>query len=616
MERLFLTVLHMSITSSYVILIVAAVRFFLKKLPKVFSYLLWFVVLFRLLCPFSLQSAVSFVPQRVSIQDESTFFKAENSKPEQTTAFEETGGPDREKMENTGISKENSKKTAVLKIAALVWFDFAVLFLCYHIFLTFRLRNKLLAAQRIEKGIYEAEGIKTPFVFGVFHSRIYIPLGLSKAEKRYMVCHEQMHRKRGDPFVKLLLFLALCIHWFNPFVWLAFYMAVKDMEMSCDESVIRVMGKGIKKEYTASLLTLAAGKAVWNQMGPLAFGEGDVKNRVKNVLNYKKPAFWMVCIGIAAVVVIGVGLALNPLENPKAEETAVQAGESGEGVEEKLETENPDGEGKTPGISENTGSNSISQPEKAADSSMDEDIDSLEMDKERKEHIKEVLGKNYQTMEELANAWASAVSDRDGHIVYGLLTDKGKKNFYEIEYVMSEKEDSYKAIGWSSPWPWGEEQYRLVIDGDTADITYYAIVSDPHIYIFRETIRGVRTDKGYRVDSNQFKNYTEVPIKTKEEFEYVYKMGYPDYSGEFIDQGFAEALQRHEGNSYNEDYFKPDTAMIYILGLEGGTAEILKESDGEALVRYTFMDGEAVEVPMYQPVQKGKDGIWVIQTKK
>lgn len=602
MERVFLTVLHMSITSSYVILFVTAARFLLKKMPKIFSYFLWLVVLFRLLCPFTIEGAVSFVPQSVSIQSQTSLSEAENANAGQTAAVRlEEGAEKNKEGEKPAVKNSSLNRKTGLKLLALVWFDIMVLFFSYHVFLTFRLRQRLLTARKTAEGIYVAEGMKTPFVFGIFHPRIYIPAHLPEAEKSYMICHEQVHLKRGDLFVKLLLFLALCIHWFNPFVWLAYRLAVTDMEMSCDESVIRIMGMEVKKEYTASLLTLAAGKAVWNQTGPLHFGEGDVKNRVKNVLNYQKPAFWVIALLTAAVAVLCIGLALNPADKGnKTDKTGTVSAND-------PETDSEGGEIKS---EEKQNVSEAQRTETAV--TIEEDIGSLEIEEERKERIKEVLGTEFDTMEELANAWASAVADREGHIVYGLLTDQGKQSFYEIPYTLSEEEDTYKSIGWSSPWPWGKEQYKLTVDQDTADITYYAVVSNPNIYIFRETLQGVWTEKGYRVAKSHFTDYTEFPVKTKEEFDYIYKMGYPDYMAE----GFAEPIQlrvNESDESYFADYVRPDTAMISILGLEGGTAEVIKEEEGKAVVRYTFSDGKTAEVPMYQPVETGEHGIWIVQ---
>ena len=165
----------------------------------------------------------------------------------------------------------------------------------------------------IEKNIYEAKNLKTPFVLGLIRPKIYLPVGLNvKEEQDYILLHEQTHIHRKDHIIKILAFLILSIHWFNPLVWIAFMLMSTDMELSCDERVLKEMNEDIKKPYANSLLSLAAGRHIING-SPLAFGEGNVKGRIKNVLNYKKPRFWIICfIEFIVIVAVGVGLMANP----------------------------------------------------------------------------------------------------------------------------------------------------------------------------------------------------------------------------------------------------------------------------------------------------------------
>lgn len=160
-----------------------------------------------------------------------------------------------------------------------------------------KLQKRLKNAVRERDNIYLAEHLETPFVMGIIRPRIYLPASLTDKEKRYIILHEEMHIKRFDHIVKIFSFFVLCLHWFNPLVWAAFFISGKDMEMSCDEAVIKQLGSNVKKEYSASLLTLATGRRVIGGT-PLAFGEGDTKGRIKNVLNYKKPAFWVVVLAV------------------------------------------------------------------------------------------------------------------------------------------------------------------------------------------------------------------------------------------------------------------------------------------------------------------------------
>lgn len=159
--------------------------------------------------------------------------------------------------------------------------------------------------------IYQSHDVATPFVLGLFQPKIYVPTSLSDAEKNYVVLHEQTHIKRFDHMIRLISYLALCIHWFNPLVWIAFCLSGKDMEMSCDESVINQLGHSVKKDYAQSLLSLATGRRDLI-MTPLFFGKGDTKRRIKNILNYEKPRFWGGVLLVVLLIITAIGLTTNP----------------------------------------------------------------------------------------------------------------------------------------------------------------------------------------------------------------------------------------------------------------------------------------------------------------
>lgn len=182
--------------------------------------------------------------------------------------------------------------------------------LIYSIISIILLKRQLYSAMLIEGNIYEADNLKTPFVLGLLKSTIYIPIGLSEEEKHYIVLHERTHILHRDHIVKFFAYFILCLHWFNPLVWVAFLLMVTDMEMSCDERVLKEVGDDIKKSYSASLLSLATGQRLINN-SPLAFGEGNIKRRIKNVLNFKKPAAWVIITAIIFVVVLSIGFATN-----------------------------------------------------------------------------------------------------------------------------------------------------------------------------------------------------------------------------------------------------------------------------------------------------------------
>lgn len=302
----FTQVLSMSLTGGLAISVILAARLALKKAPRIFSYALWSVVLFRLICPFSFESLFSLMPVTAQeISGEGSGIRLPQM---------QTGIAGIDHAVNAAIPASGSGSLSVwMSAGAVLWLTGIVVLLLYSLFSLRQLRKNLKSAILDRDNLYLSESIQTPFVIGMFRPKIYLPATLSGEQKRYIVLHEQTHIRRLDHLIKITSFLTLCIHWFNPLVWLAFFLSGKDMEMSCDEAVIRKLGPDIKQDYSSSLLVLATGRQTISG-APLAFGEGDTKSRVKNVLSYKKPAFWIILTAVAAVAALCVGLAANPLK--------------------------------------------------------------------------------------------------------------------------------------------------------------------------------------------------------------------------------------------------------------------------------------------------------------
>ena len=328
MDRLFLLMINMSITSSYVILFVIAARFFLKKAPKLFSYALWAIPFLRLVFPFSFESTFSLVSINREIIPEnivsghtppiqsaiSTIDGAVNYIPQAadsplSSAF------------YLPLPSEVNPIQRWISLGSTIWIIGLLLLLVLSVYSTIRLSRRLKSASLIRDNIYSADHIETAFVFGLLRPRIFLPCNLSQTEALYVIRHEEIHIRRLDHLVKFLASLIVSIHWFNPLVWLAFYLMGVDMELSCDESVINEMGYAARKDYSSSLLSLSTGKR--RLVGsPLAFSENNTKGRIKNILNYEKPKFWIVIVSIIFVAVLTVGLLSNrpqkQKENPNA----------------------------------------------------------------------------------------------------------------------------------------------------------------------------------------------------------------------------------------------------------------------------------------------------------
>lgn|GEM_PF-6944129 len=330
MDALFIRTVNMSITASYVILAVFLVRLALRMTPKGYSYVLWSVVLFRLVCPVSFSSVLSLF----------------NAKPFDMTAAQQGGGgialeyipPDlgymRAPKVTIGIPAANEFISSSLPalpaanpvasvnplqvwitIGAMVWCAGIAGLLIYGVIAYIRLRRCVATAVRLSGDVYESDRIPSPFILGFAKPRIYIPFGLGQREREYILAHERYHLRRKDHFVKLLGFGALTVHWFNPLVWLAFHAMTRDMEMSCDEKVLAQTGTGIAKEYSMSLLSFAGGHRFFGA-SPLTFGETGITARVKNVLRFRPAPRWATFLAAALCIPIIAACASNPAIDP------------------------------------------------------------------------------------------------------------------------------------------------------------------------------------------------------------------------------------------------------------------------------------------------------------
>lgn len=320
----FMTFLQRNGILTLVILAVLLVRLILRRQPKKYNYLLWSVVgirmLFRIQLParFSLLSIWHFLMQRISgIQfltdspkvtnmQRLTDLQAgtQNLQPAEQfiTGQTVTGATQGLSQAGSGLG---SGVNQILQICMLIWIAGMIVLLLYGILSYFKCRRMTVQAVHMEGNIWECDHLTTPFVLGIVRPRIYIPFHLSAEEKPYILAHETYHIKRGDPIVRLLAFVLLTFYWINPFVWLAYFLMIRDMEMSCDEAVLLQLGTKIRKAYSNSLLTFATGRKQVT-FSPLAFGESDTSGRIKNILDFKKPKVWGSFLAILAVILAAV----------------------------------------------------------------------------------------------------------------------------------------------------------------------------------------------------------------------------------------------------------------------------------------------------------------------
>ena len=338
LPALFQAVLAMSLTAAAAALAVLLIRAVMRilEVPRAIVFLLWAVVLFRMVCPVSFSSNWSLLSLFPAAEEQVAGFSDDDMSGNQviwdspqnhdryqagvaaggtviSPAPEEGGGayvvtgPD-------GASPPATVETSVLPVLSVIWVLGVLALWLWSLLSWLRLRLKLSAAVRTPDGAWESDRVDSPFVLGFFPPKIYLPLGLSGDTRRYVLLHERAHIRRGDHIVKVLAFLALAVHWFNPLLWVSWFLSCRDMESACDEAVLRRSPEDIRKNYSAALLSLAVAHPL---RVPLAFGENDVKGRVKGALRWKRPAAALVVVALAALLASCYMLAANPAQVPE-----------------------------------------------------------------------------------------------------------------------------------------------------------------------------------------------------------------------------------------------------------------------------------------------------------
>lgn len=326
MSAIFSRILNMSLTGSIVIAAVLLARFLLRRSPKKYAYALWAVVLFRLLCPVSISAPVSALEVAAPRVQQSGTTSVLSYLPQTAIADADFTPVYRESLEQTDPEPVGYKPTPA-HIASIVWITGVCAMAGCSLLQYIRLRKRLAGAVGLGMPgrVYTSERIDTAFVLGFFRPEIYIPAHIPQQERTWILAHERCHIRRFDPLWKLLGFGALCLHWFNPLVWLAFFLACKDMEMSCDEAVIRAFGPDCRADYSAALLHCSVPHSAAIGM-PLAFGEGNTKSRILNLSRWKKPKVWLSVLCAAVCTAVLVACALNPKQGAELPVVSGSAG--------------------------------------------------------------------------------------------------------------------------------------------------------------------------------------------------------------------------------------------------------------------------------------------------
>lgn len=558
-RRMFLEVLYRSMTAGGIVLMILLLRILLRRVPKIYSYLLWILVLYRLLCPFTLVSSCSLLgifdradAGQMQVIENGTFSETQM---EQMGQKDQRALPDKDKAvfdvgqsvyEGIHLSRNVS---VVLWVAFHVWEVGLLLMLLYGIISLLFLSYRLKGAVKVRDNIYLSDYVPTPFVLGIIRPRIYLPSSLKEREWEYIILHERTHIRRGDHIIRMLSFVTLAIYWFHPLIWAAFYLSGKDMEMACDEAVMRKMDRDIRADYSTSLLQLSTGR--WISGGiPLAFGEKDVKKRIENVMRWRKPKPVAVLAALAVLAVAATVLGTDPM------------------------------------------------PSQALDT----------------------MRQSADTLQEFANTWARAFCDRDGDRIAALCTEEKRKEL-EQEDLLSSHAVGY-SFGWSSPWPWdSQKDYRIIkcTPQDTV-ILYYAWTSDPHVTVWQEHLTWQQVDAEYLVAESSITFLND--LSDSESFYMAYSMGINGTPIDYRTNGAGESLNENAlrdkaDGRYYQDLFAPQTAARFLLNLSEDEGKIVAragdtQADGSVRVSIDYVEGgERTVVKMIQPY--GEEGIWIPQ---
>ena len=597
LSQIFLTFLYKNMTVSVVIIAVLLARFLLRKMPKKYSYILWSIVGIRMIfdLPFATNISVfnlfrGFAKHTSTV--ETMLAGSHRTNLQRSTDLlnktDTTGAAAAHASRSTAVEAMTHTLTTsqtVLGILGLLWLIVVALFVTYGIYSYVKCRLLVRTAviarditpdshkKKNNVSVWECDRIPSPFVLGIIRSRIYIPFRMPKQEQAYILAHEECHIRRLDPLWKLIAFLLLAVYWWNPLVWCAFFYMVRDMEMSCDEAVIEQFGNEIKQGYSNSLLSFAMERHPYS-FAPVAFGEGDAGRRIKNVLNFKKPHTWVAILVFVLLVVVGVSCLTNGKDKISSE--TVSDTENSQMQQTAVETT------EAPMSSDNS-------------STVQESLQSVDK-------------------------WTQAFAARDVRTIQDMATDDAKNELKEENLL-----DDNGNFGWSSPWPWFDEEsgmpaYQITQSDDTsATVLYYAQVSDPHVTVWKETLQYTRKDDKIEIahEELQMLNF----IASGSEFENAYPKGIQNTPMDYQANGLGETLNEHaiSANGMNPDgeynLTDPMEAAQYLLNLLRNddkveiTADKKDKTQVELKVHFTE-DDITHHITMIRPW--GEDGIWVV----
>lgn len=600
----------MSVSAGVLIVVVIFARKLLQRTPKWIHCILWGMVGIRLICPWNIEASFSLAPNAQVISSE-----VNTVNPKVQTNFvplDQTANRYLTKYYFDSIPMP--VKDGVMdpmKLISCLWICGVAVLLLYALFSYMRIYRKVRESIAVEENIYICDHIEAPFIFGIFNPRIYLPSDLKDLQTRNVLAHEKAHIKRLDYLWKPLGFLLLAVYWFQPLCWIAYILFCRDIEMACDERVVRDWSMEQKKEYSLALLSFhTPGKLV--TACPLAFGEVSVKQRVKGVLNFRKPTFWLLTSALLACVIIAALF----LTNPRSDSSKSASGKSNQS---SMQQTQPDNSNES-GVIMSTEESLTSSDQQAGN----EDGQNSTIPSTEEESVLQAVTEGKSEQQAFAENWARAFSDRDGATIESFSSDKVKKKLEQEQLLIMDEGDAI--FGWSSPWPMWDTSvdqnagYTITLASEnsyTASILYYAWSSDPHVTVWKEDVAFEKKEGNYQMTDETFHAYEY--IASASEFDEAY----PAINGTPMDytvNGFGETLAKNALLSSSTLYQKlqdPVQACRYFLNLLDNenkvkVEETMDETSNGTQVMITFTeDGGKRYVKMIQP--ENMNGIWIPQ---
>lgn len=312
MAGIFLKIVNMSISACWIVLAIILLRFVLKKAPKWINCVLWGLAGLRLVLPFSFESVFSLIPSAETITK-----VPDSPRPQINSGVSVIDNQINDYLQGNyfeGVTRPMGNFVDITTLLAIVWIIGIVALLIYTLVSFLRLKSKIGTAVLLRDNIYQSEAVVSPFVLGVIKPKIYLPFNMNGQDMNHVIAHEQAHIRRKDHFWKPLGFLILTLHWFNPVVWFGYILLCRDIELACDEKVVKELNNEQRADYSEALLACSVNRRMIAAC-PLAFGEVGVKDRIKSVLNYKKPAFWIIVVAIVVSITVAVCFLTNPVNS-------------------------------------------------------------------------------------------------------------------------------------------------------------------------------------------------------------------------------------------------------------------------------------------------------------